>query len=145
MAYLLDTDICSYFLRGLHGVNTRFRAVGPDNLVISRITYSELMVLAVRSKFGKITRRSVEQLLDVVPFAEVEPVAWNLFPELKAGLMSKGKPLGDSGNLDILQACVGLVLDLTIVTHNRRHYEAIAGVAPQLGIEDWVVPDPEQE
>jgi predicted nucleic acid-binding protein len=110
--------------------------VGGDNLVISRVTYSELMVLAIRRKAGKITRETVERLLDTVPFVEVGEVAWNLFPEIKAGLLQRGTPPGNSGNLDILQACIAVTFGLTMVTHNRKHFEAIAAVAP-FGVEDW--------
>lgn len=136
MPYLLDTDTCSYFLRGLHGMRKRFRAAGAENLVISRVTYSELMVLAVRKRSGRITRESVERLLDTIPFVEIDEVAWSVFPEIKAGLMRRGTPLGDSGNLDILQAGVAVAHGLTLVTHNRRHYEAIATLV-SLTIEDW--------
>lgn len=136
VAYLLDTDICSYFLRNRYGILRKFQEVGSETLFVSRITWAELMVLAVRRKFGKITRESVEELLDTTVFVEVDEVAWNLFPDIKAGLYKGGKPIGDSGNLDILQACVAVTRGLTLVSHNRRHYQAIAEQIP-LTLEDW--------
>ena len=134
--YLLDTDICSYFLRDRHGIPMKFREIGFENLVLSRVTVLELMVLAVRKKLGKITRKSVEELSDALTFADVDDVVWSLFPEIKARLLQAGKSLGISGDMDILQACIAVAHDLTLVSHNRRHYEAIAEQIP-FPLEDW--------
>ena len=48
-----------------------------------------------------------------------------------AALADAGTPVGD---VDTLIGSHALALDLTLVTHNRKHFERIAG----LRIEDWV-------
>lgn len=32
--YLLDTDICSYFLRDRHGIGVKFQEVGFENFMV---------------------------------------------------------------------------------------------------------------
>ena len=40
--YLLDTNICVYFLRGKYGLDQKIRQVGWDSCYISEITVAEL-------------------------------------------------------------------------------------------------------
>ena len=40
--YLLDTNICVYFLRGKYSLDRKIRQVGWDNCYISEITVAEL-------------------------------------------------------------------------------------------------------
>jgi tRNA(fMet)-specific endonuclease VapC len=40
--YLLDTNICIYFLKGQFNINKKLKSVGVDNCFISEITVAEL-------------------------------------------------------------------------------------------------------
>lgn len=40
--YLLDTNICVFFLRGKYDIDQRIKQVGWDNCYISEITVAEL-------------------------------------------------------------------------------------------------------
>lgn len=42
MNYLLDTNICIYFLKGRFGLVEKMDKIGFDNLFISEITVAEL-------------------------------------------------------------------------------------------------------
>jgi tRNA(fMet)-specific endonuclease VapC len=128
--YLLDTDICSYFLRGQHNLLQKFQQKGFANLYVSRITVVELNVLAFRNTSGPISRNRIDELVGVLNFLDIDEPTWNAFSVLKAGLFREGKP---SQNFDILQACVAIVRNLIVVTNNERHYQ-------HLGIrtENWV-------
>ena len=139
MAYLLDTDIASYFLRGLHGLRARVREVGEDQIHLSDVTQAELLVLAWRATSSRVTHGSVAGLARACAVRPVGRAAWDLFPELKARLLSRGRPPGPQGNFDVLQACVALADGLTLVTHNLRHYTPITEIT-SLHVEDWTVP-----
>ena len=131
---LLDTDIVSFYLRGLHDLAAKVQGLGPARIHVSRVTHTELMVLVERREAGKISRRSVQNLMESVTFVDIDDAAWEMFPMIKARLMSAGKKVGDA---DILQGAVATTRGLAFVTHNRGHYEAIASVVP-LQLEFWI-------
>jgi len=41
--YLLDTNICIYFLRGKEGIDVKINKIGAENCFISEITVAELL------------------------------------------------------------------------------------------------------
>jgi tRNA(fMet)-specific endonuclease VapC len=62
--YLLDTNICVFFLRGQYALDKRFDAVGFDNCYISEITLAEL-------KYGaECSNKIVENRLLIAEFAK---------------------------------------------------------------------------
>ena len=48
--YMLDTNVCAFWLRDKYGVKDRVNAVGMENCYISEVTVAEL-------KFGKVYGR----------------------------------------------------------------------------------------
>jgi tRNA(fMet)-specific endonuclease VapC len=129
--YLLDTDICSYFLRGRYELQEKFEQVGRAALHVSRITIAELLVLAYKNPGGRINQERIEELARTLVFAELDDAAWTMFCLTKAHLQRSGRPVGD---FDILQASIAMVRDLTLVTNNVGHY-----VAMDVRVENWVV------
>lgn len=128
--YILDTDICSYFLRGRYGLQEKFQSVGPALLHISRITVAELLVLAHRNPGGRINQDIIEQLARALVFVELDEPSWAMFSAIKARLLKTGRPTGD---FDILQASIAMTRNLTLVTNNEAHYRAI-----DVRLENWV-------
>lgn len=47
--YLLDTDICIFFLKGKLGIDKKINAIGKGNCFVSEITIAELMFGASNS------------------------------------------------------------------------------------------------
>lgn len=41
-SYLLDTNICIFYMKGKFGLNQKFAGIAVDNLFISEITLAEL-------------------------------------------------------------------------------------------------------
>ena len=130
MKFLLDTDSVSYALRGEGGVAEQIRAHRPSELGLSAITLAEL-------RFGAERRRSrrLHRLIDafvgdvaVLPFDEE---AAGRFGKVAAALVSKGAKIG---SLDAMIAAHALQLDLTLVTHNLKHFRRVRG----LKVVDWV-------
>lgn len=48
--YLLDTDICIYFLKGKYGLVQKIEEVGIENCFVSEITIAELLFGAENSQ-----------------------------------------------------------------------------------------------
>lgn len=136
MAYLLDTDTASFYLRGDAHVQARYNATDPDQLAVSRVTLAELLTLAEGRTSPTASRAHVEAFASAMRFLEVDEAAWVLLPAVKSKLIAAGRPLGDSGNFDILQAAVAYLHGVTLVTHNVKHYEAIGQFLP-ITVEDW--------
>ncbi len=128
--YLLDADICSYYLRGRHGLEDKFESVGPTALHISRVTVAELLVLAHKSPSRRINRARIEELARTLVFVELDEPAWETFSVMKARPQKAGQVVGD---FDVLLASIAMTRDLIVVTNNERHFRP-TGVR----LENWV-------
>ncbi len=65
--------------------------------------------------------------MNVIPFSETI----GTFAQERARLWKAGKKIED---FDLLIGCAAKARGLTVVTHNRKHFEHIEGLL----IEDWV-------
>ena len=132
--YLLDTNIVSYFVKGVSGslVQRMQVGLGAQDIAISAITRAELRYgEAMMDKFDK-RRRRIDLLLKELPALPWGDEAADEFGRLKASLRRNGTPVGD---FDTQIAAHALAEDLILVTHNTRHFERI----PDLTLEDWMV------
>ncbi len=132
--YLLDTNIVSYFVKGIsESLVTRMeRGFKAQNIAISTVTRAELR-FGVEMMDAKDKRRArITLLLSNLPALPWNSDAADLFGEIKARLQRQGKPIGE---LDTQIAAHALSEGLTLVTHNTRHFDRIAG----LKLEDWMV------
>lgn len=130
MKYLIDTDVCSYFLRGVPQVTLRFLDADPAGWGISAVTAYELD--RVRGSRAMGWRSRIPDFLNsakVLPFDKDEA-------ECAAGvsryLEDRGKIIGA---LDQMIAGHALSAGLHLVTHNRKDFENV----PNLVLEDWTV------
>lgn len=62
MKYLLDTNICIYFLKGKYGLKEKFDNIGFDNLYVSQITVAELKYGAEKSNYPDKNRKVIQKL-----------------------------------------------------------------------------------
>ena len=132
--YLLDTNIVSYFVKGVSGslVQRMQVGLGAQDIAISAITRAELRYgVGLMDKFDK-RRRRIDLLLKELPSLPWGDEAADEFGRLKASLRRNGTPVGD---FDTQIAAHALAEDLILVTHNTRHFERI----PDLTLEDWMV------
>jgi tRNA(fMet)-specific endonuclease VapC len=63
MTYLLDTNICVFFLRGKYVLDKMFKKVGLKNLFISEVTVLELKFGAENSINPKKSHEAVDVFL----------------------------------------------------------------------------------
>lgn len=127
---VLDSDHCIELLRGR--LDVRGRVAADEVLAVTSITVGELVHGARRSAQPERNLARVEVLLaavEVLPFGEM---AARRFGLLKADLERSGSRLAD---LDLQIAAICLEADVTLATHNVRHFGRIDG----LTIVDWLV------
>lgn len=132
MSFLLDTDICSAYLKGHGVVMGRFIQYG-GRLHISSVTLGELLAWARRAKAPPRRLQSVRDLLGEVRVLPVEEAVADRFGEVRAWQLDRG--IATPG-LDLLNASVALVHGLTLATHNVADYADVPG----LHVVDWLVP-----
>jgi tRNA(fMet)-specific endonuclease VapC len=59
--YLLDTNICIYFLKGQFGLHDKIKEIGEQNCLLSEITIAELKFGAENSIQKEKNRKNVEE------------------------------------------------------------------------------------
>ena len=132
MSYLLDTDICSAYVKGNAAVFGRFLQYG-GNLHISTITLGELLTWGLRANAAPRRLAKIREFLELVSVLDVTPeVAWK-FGEIRAALLDAG---GRVPEMDLMIAASALNNNLTVVTHNTADFAQIHG----LRLEDWLTP-----
>lgn len=134
MIYLLDTNILIYLIKNQPpAIAQRIDALPEeDRLCMSFITWAELLKGAERSSRKAEVLRRLETLARQVPVLyPTGPAICSHYAEQATRLKAAGTPIGAN---DLWIACHALAEDATLVTHNTREFERIAG----LRVEDWV-------
>lgn len=126
--YLLDTNVIVEMLRGNQLIRNKIQSVGLENCVISEITIAELY-------FGAHKGGNPKNFKDI-PFVEnmfkriPSYPAFDCFGKTLSFLKRNGISID---YFDVLIASTAIHNNLTIVTHNLKHFQRIPG----LEIEDW--------
>lgn len=134
MRYLLDTNIVSYFVKGVSASLVQRMQAGVDaqDIAISAVTRAELRYgVELMDKFDK-RRRRIELVLKEFPTLPWSIAAADEFGRIRAYLKRNGRPVGE---FDTQIAAHALAEKLILVTHNTRHFENV----PHLKLEDWMV------
>ena len=134
MKYLLDTNICAFFLRGKYDVDKAIDNVGWDNCYISEITVLELKYGAELSLQRDGIDRS-PQLDRFLSFMNILPItdALNLAAKEKIRLRLAGTPAAD--DFDLLIACTSIVNEMVMVTDNTKDFKNIKNIK----LQNWIV------
>lgn len=128
--YLLDTSICVFLLRGKRSVEERLNEIDENDCYITDAVVAELVFGAYYSDRVEENLKQVEAFvaeMKIIPFNETV----HIFGQERAKLWKAGKKIDD---FDLLIGSAAKAKGLTVVTHNRKHFEHIEG----LDIEDWV-------
>ncbi|MCZ7401509.1 MAG: type II toxin-antitoxin system VapC family toxin [Candidatus Methanoperedens sp.] len=131
MIYLLDTNICIYWLKGYENIESKAIEVGLDSISISFITLSELYYGAYKSKQIRKNINNIEKLKKKLLIIESNEAICELFGKIKVSLMDKGTIVDDA---DIFIAACALADNVTLVTNNEKHFKRIEG----LEVENWL-------
>ena len=130
MAYLIDTDIIIFALRGDKTVLAKFEENKNIPISISMITYAELVFGAKRSQNERTNMLKVNRIREIYPVEELNIGIMELFADIKANMYSKAMRIED---LDLFIAATAIYNDLTLVTDNTKHFKNI----PLLKLENW--------
>ena len=130
--YLLDSDTLVFLLRNHKSVTPRFRGEARQNLYTSIICISELNYGAYKSGDVQKHLPPVQQLARYLSVLPLDMASADQFGRLKAQLERQGQRLNDA---DLWIAATALSRNLTLVTHNQKHFARIQS----LNLEDWVV------
>jgi tRNA(fMet)-specific endonuclease VapC len=129
VSFVLDTDICSAYLRGNRVVFSRFQQYW-GGLHVSAITVAELSVWAYRRATDARVLVSLTKFLDDVSIIPVDANVATAFGMTRAQLLDRGVVVPVT---DLLIAATAQVSDFTVVTHNTKHF----GLVPGLRLQDW--------
>lgn len=133
MRYLLDSNIVSYFVKGISSsvIERMHSGLDRQDIAISAVTRAELRYgLELLDKSDK-RRRRIDLLLTELPALPWSIEAADEFGRIRAYLRRNGTPVGE---FDTQIAAHALAEKLILVTHNTRHFENVPG----LKLEDWM-------
>jgi tRNA(fMet)-specific endonuclease VapC len=127
--YLLDTNICAYFLNGKYDLVNTIDRIGFENCAISEVTIAELKYGSEKSTFKEKNRKIIESfqlLIDIIPIFP----ALDVYAKEKARLKTKGMILDD---FDLLIGATAIYNEMILVTKNKSDFERME----KIKIEDW--------
>lgn len=131
--YLLDTNVCIYFMKNTYPVLTdKLLSYDPANLLISSITVFELEYGAEKSNWGERNRLKLAMFLSpfsILPFSSEDAVTAG---RIRGYLERRGTPIGP---YDIQIAAQGVSRGITVITHNIGEFSRVPG----LSLEDWII------
>ncbi len=131
MRYLLDTDICIYYINGFKPkVRENLHQHRAADIVVSAITKCEMYAGSSGSRYPARSRAEQDVFLRQFVSLPFDDRAADRYGDIYAALKRDGILIEE---IDIQIAAIALVHNLTLVTHNTRHFNRV----PQLSIEDW--------
>ncbi len=130
MKYLLDTDICVYWLKKDDRVEQNAISVGLENIAISFMTLSELYYGAHKSQRVEENLAAISLLTAKVSIVDSNDQICARFGKLKVFLEKQGTIIDDA---DLFIGACALATGATLVTNNMRHFERIE----ELRLQNW--------
>ena len=127
--YLLDTNICIFYLKGKYSLIEKIKSAGKENCFISEITIAKMKFDAANSNNSKENFEKVkmfENEFNIIPIYS----SLDIYAEEKARLRKEGKMVDD---FDLLIGATSVTNDLVMVTNNTQHLGRIKNIR----IEDW--------
>ena len=129
--YCLDTNILIFDLKSINQDLSRKveKGILEGQIVLTSITWSEFLYYPHKHNSEKILNLRKEILLQF-PVLDFDSKAAELFAFHKDYLEKIGRKIEE---FDLMIASICLANDLTLITHNLKHFQNIEG----LKVEDW--------
>jgi len=128
--FIIDTDICIYWLKGNENIERNIIKNGFENVFITVITECELFYGAFKSAKKEKNLTIIEELKKKIRILHTKEGIPYTYGKIKSDLEAKGQTLDDA---DLLIASITLSNNATLVTNNMGHFKRIRG----LKLEDW--------
>ncbi len=119
---LLDSDILIYFLKGRKEVVAQFVKHPPDDLLTSRINYTELLYGAYNSARVERNLQTILEFMENFEILEFDRRAAEIFAMEKARLQKRGMIVAD---MDLMIASTAIANNVALVTNNTKHFDRI--------------------
>lgn len=129
--YLLDTNICIYFLKGLYQLHKKIEFAGVENCFVSEITIAELKYGVENSAQISKNRKILEKFQDKFIILPIF-TALDVYAMEKARLKKGGRLLDD---FDLLIGATAVSNNLILATRNMSDFERLENIK----IEDWTL------
>jgi len=130
--YLLDTNICVFFLRGNKSIVEQMLNRGIGNCFISEITVAELFYGIECDEYNfKENRKKVNEFIDILTVIPVTNALLE-YARQKAFLRKKGNLIDD---MDLFIGATAIANNMVLVTDNEKHLNRLANIK----IENWIV------
>jgi tRNA(fMet)-specific endonuclease VapC len=126
--YLLDTNIISYYLKGIENLKERI-TTNIDSLSISIISYYEI-ISGLKSIDANKRINEFEKFCKLIDIINLDKASILASCKIYASLKKSGKLIDD---IDILIAGIALSNNLVMITDNTEHFDRIEG----LKVENW--------
>lgn len=127
--YLLDTNICIYFIKGQYQLDKKIEDAGRGNCFISEITVAELKYGVENSKTVEAMRKIVEAFISKFPVIPIYN-SLDIYAKEKSKLRRQGLLIDD---FDILIGSTAVANEMIMVTNNIAHLNRLDNIF----IEDW--------
>lgn len=130
MRYLLDTNICVFFLRGKLNLDEIIKEKGRENCFISEITVAELRYGAENSDDPVKSHKAVDLFINSL---SIIPVFGSIkrYAKEKVRLRKLGKPIHDE--FDLMIGATAIENKLILISDNRKDFEQLEGIK----IDNW--------
>ena len=131
MRYLLDTNICVFYLRGKIDFNRFVEAPWRKSCCISEVTVLELRYGAENSNHPQKHHQAVDMFLNgltIIPIVKVVDV----YAKKKVRLTKMGTPLHDE--FDLIIGSSAISNNLILVTDNVKHFVNFENIK----IDNWL-------
>jgi len=136
MRFMLDTDTCSYIIKGSHPeMRARLERVPVDDVCMSVITKAELFYGVEVSPRRAQDTAALAGFLPYVQAVEFDDDAALHYAEIRADLARQGRLIGAN---DLFIAAHARARGLTLVTNNTAEFDRVRG----LKLENWAARTP---
>lgn len=127
--YLIDTNICIYYIKGKYQLIHKFEEVLPENCFISEITLAELKYGVENSEKKEKNQKTLNNFLTGI---KVLPIfhSLDMYAKEKSRLRKSGILIDD---FDLLIGVTSVIHNLIMVTNNTEHFKRIKGIT----LQDW--------
>jgi tRNA(fMet)-specific endonuclease VapC len=126
---LLDTNVFSFLLRQADTRASLYRPHIQDRIaVISYVTIGELYFWAEGRKWGVERLRLLEEKIRDTTVIRYDLEVCRTYARLKQGLKTPSGSHRVIGDNDLWIAACAVRHAIPLITHNRRHFEGIAGL-----------------
>ena len=131
--YLLDTNICIYYIKGMYNLDKKILSVGLEYCFISEITIAELK-FGVENSSKKHKEKNRAVINNFIENIQIVPIITSLdvYATEKVRLRKAGTPMDE---FDLLIGCSAIANGITLITNNIKHFQHLQDIR----LENWTV------